>query len=146
MKEFKGRVLAEGTYKGKAVVSHYGLNTLATFQSSAIKHSKKVIASDQNNPDLYGKNITGIALCLPQTIGSTTGGMVLQCICSMKINPACLLFSESIDSLAAAGTVLAKVWENSDIIVIDRLGKEFLESVNTDDEIEVKEDGTVVIL
>ena len=135
MKEFKGRVLAEGTYKGKAVVSHYGLNTLATFQSSAIKHSKKVIASDQNNPDLYGKNITGIALCLPQTIGSTTGGMVLQCICSMKINPACLLFSESIDSLAAAGTVLAKVWENSDIIVIDRLGKEFLESVNTDDEI-----------
>ena len=146
MKEFKGRVLAEGTYKGKAVVSHYGLNTLATFQSSAIKHSKQVIASDQNSPDLYGKNITGIALCLPQTIGSTTGGMVLQVICSMKINPACLLFSESIDSLAAAGTVLAKVWENSDVIVIDRLGKEFLETVKTDDEIEVKEDGTVVIL
>ena len=146
MKEFKGRVLAEGTYKGKAVVSHYGLNTLATFQSSAIKHSKQVIASDQNNPDLYGKNITGIALCLPQTIGSTTGGMVLQVICSMKINPACLLFSESIDSLAAAGTVLAKVWENSDVIVIDRLGKEFLETVKTDDEIEVKEDGTVIIL
>ena len=64
----------------------------------------------------------------------------------MKINPACLLFSESIDSLAAAGTVLAKVWENSDVIVIDRLGKEFLETVKTDDEIEVKEDGTVVIL
>lgn len=146
MKEFKGRVLAEGTYKGKAVVSHYGLNTLATFQSSAIKGSKKVIASDQNNPDLFNKNITGIALCLPQTIGSTTGGMVLQVICSMKTNPACLLFSESIDSLAAAGTVLAKVWEKSDIIVIDRLGKEFLDTVKTDDELEVREDGTVVIL
>ena len=145
MKKFKGRVLAEGTYQGKAIVSHYGLNTLATFQGSAIKNAKKVIAGDQNNPDLYGKNITGIALCLPQTIGSTTGGMVLQVICSMGINPACLLFSESIDSLAAAGTVLAKVWEKSNIIVIDRLGKDFLKSVHTDDEIEVKFDGTVII-
>jgi len=145
MKEFKGRVLNEGTYHGKAIVSHGGLNTLATFQSSAIKGSKYVIAADQNNPDLFGKNITGIALCLPQTIGSTTGGMVLQVICSMKTNPACLLFSESIDSLAAAGAVLAAVWEGSKMIVIDRLGKEFLETVKTDDIVTVKEDGTVVI-
>ena len=146
MKEFKGRVLAGGTYKGECIVSHNGLNTLATFQSSAIKGAKKVIASDQNNPDLYGKNITGIAVILPQTIGSTTGGMVLQVICSMKINPACLLFSESIDSLAAAGTVLATVWENSDMIVIDRLGKEILEVAQSGGQVEVKEDGTVIVL
>lgn len=144
-KVFEGRVLSDGYYKGEAVVSHYGLNTLATFQSSAIKKAKKVIAGDQNNPDLYGKNITGVALCLPQTIGSTTGGMVLQVICSMKINPACLLFSESIDSLAAAGAVLANVWENSDMIVIDRLGKEFLETIETGNTIEVK-DGVVTIM
>lgn len=145
MKEFKGRVLAGGKYKGECVVSHGGLNTLATFQGSAIKHAKKVIAGDQNNPDLYGKNITGIALILPQTIGSTTGGMVLQVICSMKINPACLLFSESIDSLAAAGAVLSTVWEGSDIIVIDRLGKEILEEAKTGGQVEVKEDGTVIV-
>lgn len=145
MKEFKGRVLAGGTYKGECIVSHGGLNTLATFQGSAIKHAKQVIAGDQNNPDLYGKNITGIALILPQTIGSTTGGMVLQVICSMKINPACLLFSESIDSLAAAGAVLSTVWENSDIIVIDRLGKDILETAKSGGQVEVKEDGTVIV-
>lgn len=145
MKEFKGRVLCVGTYKGECIVSHGGLNTLATFQSSAIKGAKKVIASDQNNPDLYGKNLTGIALCLPQTIGSTTGGMVLQVICSMKINPACMLFSESIDSLAAAGAVLANVWEHSEMIVIDRLGKEFLEVTKSGGQVEVKEDGTVMV-
>lgn len=144
-KEFKGRIISDGYYKGEAVVSHQGLNTLATFQSSAIKGSKKVIVGDQNNADLFGKNITGIALCLPQTIGSTTGGMVLQVICSMKTNPACLLFSESIDSLAAAGAVLASVWENSTMIVIDRLGKEFLDTVKTGDQVEVK-DGVVTIL
>lgn len=145
MKEFKGRVLAGGTYKGECIVSHGGLNTLATFQGSAIKHAKQVIAGDQNNPDLYGKNITGIALILPQTIGSTTGGMVLQVICSMKINPACMLFAESIDSLAAAGAVLSTVWEKSDIIVIDRLGKEILETAKSGGTVEVKEDGTVIV-
>ncbi len=146
MKQFKGRVLASGNYKGKVVVSRQGVNTLATFQKSALMNKKEVIASDQNNSDIFGKNITGVALALPMTIGSTTGGMVLQVICSMKINPACLLFSEPIDSLAAAGVVLAKVWENSDIIVIDKLGEEFLKTINTDDEIEVKEDGIVTIL
>ncbi len=146
MKQFKGRVLASGNYKGKVVVSRQGVNTLATFQKSALMNKKEVIASDQNNSDIFGKNITGVALALPMTIGSTTGGMVLQVICSMKINPACLLFSAPIDSLAAAGVVLAKVWENSDIIVIDKLGEEFLKTINTDDEIEVKEDGIVTIL
>lgn len=146
MKQFKGRVLASGNYKGKVVVSKQGVNTLATFQKSALMNKKQVIASDQNNSDIYQKNITGVALALPMTIGSTTGGMVLQVVCSMGINPSCLLFSEPIDSLAAAGVVLAKVWENSNIIVIDKLGKEFLDTIKSDNDIEVKEDGTVTIL
>lgn len=146
MKTFKGRVLAGGTFKGEAVVSHNGVNSLATFQSSVLKGSKEIIASDQNNPDIFQKNLTGKALCLPVTIGSTTGGLVIQTVCSMKANPACFLFSEHIDSLAASGIVLARVWENSDVIAIDQLGKEFLESVKTGDQIEVSEDGTVKIL
>ncbi len=145
MKEFKGRVLAGGNWKGEAVVSKGGVNTLATFQKSALKNADKVIVSDQNNKDIYGLNITGKALCLPITIGSTTGGLVIQTVCAMKINPACFLFSEHIDSLAASGIVLAKVWENSDVIAIDMLGKEFLETVKTGDTIEVKEDGTVIV-
>ena len=146
MKQFKGRVINGGYYKGEAVVSHQGVNTLATFQSSALSHASKVIVADQNNPDIYQKNITGKALCLPQTIGSTTGGMVIQVICSMGINPACMLFSEHIDSLAGAGVILSVVWENSKLIAIDQLGKEFLDTVKTGDIIEVKEDGTVTIL
>ncbi len=145
MKEFKGRVLAGGNWTGEAVVSREGVNTLATFQKSALKNAKEVIVSDQNNKDIYGLNITGKALCLPITIGSTTGGLVIQTVCAMKINPACFLFSEHIDSLAASGIVLAKVWENSDVIAIDMLGKEFLETVRTGDTLEVKEDGTVII-
>ncbi|MFA6377440.1 MAG: DUF126 domain-containing protein, partial [Acholeplasmataceae bacterium] len=105
----------------------------------------EVLVSDQNNPDIYEKNITGKALCLPITIGSTTGGLVIQTVCSMGINPACFLFSEHIDSLAASGIVLARIWEESNVIAIDQLGKEFLETVQTGDFLEVKEDGTVLV-
>lgn len=146
MKQFKGRVIAGGNWTGEAVVSRQGVNTLATFQKSALNNAKEVIVSDQNNSDIFGLNITGKALCLPITIGSTTGGLVIQTVCSMNINPAAFLFSEHIDSLAASGIVLARIWENSDVIAIDQLGDEFLQAVKTGDKVEIKEDGTVTVL
>ena len=114
-------------------------------QKSALKNAKEIIGSDQNNPDLYGKVITGKILCLPNTIGSTTGGMVLQTVCSMKLNPNAMLFANEIDSLAASGVILAKYWENSTMIAIDKLGKEFLDYVKTGDTIQIKLDGTVIV-
>lgn len=145
-KVFQGRVLIPGTYKGEAVVTHQGFNTLASFQKSMLLHSKSVICSDQNNAELYGKKIDGVALCLPQTIGSTTGGMIIQAVCAHKKSPACYLFSKRIDSLAASGVVLAKIWEDADLIAIDELGDEFLESLESGMQIEVSEDGMVTIL
>ncbi len=146
MKEFKGRVIAKGEFSGEACVSHQGFNTLASFQKSALMKKKKVIVSDQNNKDLFGVDITNKILCLPITIGSTTGGLVIQTVCDMGINPRAFLFSEEIDSLAASGIVLSKVWQNSNIICIDKLGKEFLDTVKTGDKLTIKEDGTVIIL
>lgn len=145
MKKFTGRVIAGGELTGEALVSKQGVNTLATFQKSALKNAKQVVSSDQNNPDLYKKVVTGKILCLPKTIGSTTGGLVIQTICSMGINPSAMLFSESIDSLAAAGIVLAKNWENSNIIAIDNLGEKFLKYVQTGDKIQITKDGTVIV-
>ncbi len=145
-KEFKGRVICKGNYTGECVVSRQGLNTLATFQKSALKNAKKIIGSDQNNLDVYGKNLTGVALILPQTIGSTTGGLVIQTVCQMGINPAALLFSEEIDSLAASGVILAKNWENSNIIAIDKLGSDILTQIKTGDIISISEDGTVSLV
>ena len=146
MKEFKGRIVAPGTVTAEAVVSHGGFNTLASLQGALQFGDKKATCGDQNNPDLYGKQMLGKALCLPQTIGSTTGGMVLYCACSMKRQPACMLFSNHIDSLAAAGAILADVWlEDVTMPVVDCLGDEFLEYVKDGMKITVKEDGTVVV-
>ena len=146
MKEFQGRVVAPGCVSAKAVVSHGGLNTLASFQKALQFGDKKATCGDQNNPDLYGKQMAGKALCLPQTIGSTTGGLVLYCACSMKRQPACMLFSEPIDSLAAAGAVLADVWlDDVSMPVIDCLGEEFLNYVKDDMTITIKEGGVIVV-
>lgn len=145
-KVFKGRVIGGGELTGTAFVSRQGVNTLATFQSSALKNAKQVLSSDQNNPDIYKQNLTGQILCLPKTIGSTTGGLVIQAICAMGINPSAMLFSEEIDSLAASGIILARNWENSSIIAIDKLGDEFLAYVQTGDKIEISADGTVKVI
>ena len=145
-KIFQGRTVTPGTVTAPALVSHGGLNTLASFQKALQFGDKKATCGDQNNPDLYGKQMAGKALCLPQTIGSTTGGLVLYCACSMHRQPACLLFSNPIDSLAAAGAILASVWlEGVNMPVIDSLGDEFLEYVKDEMSITVKEDGTVCV-
>ena len=146
MKEFKGRVVTPGTVTAPALVSHGGLNTLASFQKALQFGDKKATCGDQNNPDLYGKKMKGKALCLPQTIGSTTGGLVLYCACAMQRQPACMLFSNPIDSLAAAGSILASVWlPEIRMPVIDSLGEEFLEYVKDGMTITVSEDGTVTV-
>ena len=146
MKTFKGRVIAPGSVTAPAVVSHGGLNTLASFQKALQFGDKKATCGDQNNPDLYGKQMVGKALCLPQTIGSTTGGLVLYCACAMERQPACMLFSSPIDSLAAAGSILASVWlPDVKMPVIDCLGDEFLNYVQDGMTITVSEDGTVTI-
>jgi len=146
MKEFKGRVVTPGTVTAEALVSHGGLNTLASFQKALQFGDKEATCGDQNNPDLLGKQMRGKALCLPQTIGSTTGGLVLYCACSMHRQPACMLFSNPIDSLAAAGAVLADVWlDDVSMPVVDSLGDEFLAYVKDGMKITIKEDGTVVV-
>ena len=147
MKTFNGRVVAPGTVTAEALVSHGGLNTLASFQKALQFGDKTATCGDQNNPDLYGKQMAGKALCLPMTIGSTTGGLVLYCACSMGRQPACMLFSQPIDSLAGAGVILADVWlDGANMPVIDSLGEEFLNYVKDGMQINVKENGVVEVL
>lgn len=149
MREFQGRVVSPGKLTAKALVSRRGLNTLASFQKALQFGDKKAACGDQNNPDLYGKEMAGKALCLPRTIGSTTGGLVLYCACSMGRQPACMLFSEPIDSLAAAGAVLADVWLEGDrtsMPVVDSLGAEFLDYVQDEMTVNVLPGGRVQVI
>lgn len=142
---FKGRVIAPGEISAEALVSTVGFNTLASFQMALMFGDKKVKCGDQNNADIYKKPMIGKALCLPETIGSTTGGMVLYAACALKKQPACMLFSKPIDSLAASGAILAANWTDSEMPVVDMLGEEFLSYVKDGMKISVSADGTVTV-
>ena len=146
MKQFQGRVITPGEVTAEAVVTTQGFNTLASFQMALQFGDKEVKCGDQNNEELHGKPLIGKALCLPQTIGSTTGGLVLYCACAMKKNPACMLFANPIDSLAAAGAILADVWvDGMTTPVVDSLGEEFLNYVKDGMKITIKENGLVEV-
>ena len=146
MRQFQGRVVTPGTVTAESVVTTQGFNTLASLQMALQFGDKEVKCGDQNNSELHGKSLLNKALCLPQTIGSTTGGLVLYCACAMEKNPACMLFANHIDSLAAAGAVLADVWiDNVSMPVVDCLGDEFLAYVKDGMKITVKENGIVEV-
>ena len=144
-KTFTGRVVVPGTARAEALVSHGGFNTLASYQMGLMFGDKQAKCGDQNNADIYHMPMADKALCLPQTIGSTTGGMVLFCACAMGRQPACMLFSKPIDSLAAGGVILGDVWTDATMPVIDNLGDEFLEYVKTGMTVTVNADGTVTV-
>ena len=149
MKSFKGRVIVPSgdgnNVNAEALVSTQGFNTLASFQKALMFGDKEARCSDQNNPGIYGKGMLGKALCLPQTIGSTTGGMIFFCAAALEKQPACLLFSKPIDSLAAAGVILAGVWTANPMLTIDSLGDEFLAAVKSGSHVKAGNDGTVEV-
>ena len=145
IKRYKGRVVVPGDLIAEALVTHTGFNTLANLKTAGSFLNPRGILQDMNNPELYGKRVPGRILCLPETIGSTTGGMALYTVCASGMSPACLLFSKHIDSLAAAGAVLADIWTDTNMPVVDKLGEEFLNYVKDGMTVEVKENGIVEV-
>jgi predicted aconitase with swiveling domain len=145
-KTFKGRAILTGEVEGSATVSRIGFNTYTSYKKTMSGEMKdKAVCDDGDNKDLYGVDITNAILCLPQTIGSTTGGFVLMGVAKMGVGPQAMLFSRHVDSLAIGGLVMADVWIKKRVVVVDLLGQDFLDAVNTGDPIKVNEDGTVEI-
>ena len=145
IKRYKGRVVVPGDVVAEALVTHAGFNTLANLKTAGSFLNPKGVLQDMKNPEIYGKKIPGKILCLPETIGSTTGGMVLYCASVMGVGPAAMLFSKTADTLAVAGAVLTANWSKHPIALVDELGEEFLAEIKEGQRIHVKEDGTVLV-
>lgn len=145
MKEYKGRVIVKGEAEGEVLATRHGFNILSSYLQMVSTNTPPAICSDQNNPELYQKNLTGAILCVPQVIGSTSAGLVLQAVASLDAHPRAILFSKPADSLAVAGLLLSEIWEDKRIIAIDSLGDEFIDSVKSGMTVSIREDGTVQV-
>ena len=145
-KTFKGRVVLPGKITGKATVSKQAFNTSGSYMENMFGgRTDAAPCSDANNKELFGKELSGAILCTTTTVGSTMGGMALMGMKAIGVGPEALLFSQPIDTLAAAGVLMADIWKDQRIVTVDMLGDEFLETVKMGDPISVHEDGTVEV-
>ncbi|MEM0318306.1 MAG: DUF126 domain-containing protein [Thermofilaceae archaeon] len=145
MTEVRGRVIVSGEAEGEAVVSTMGLNWLATYQKTVISRSKRAIGSDKNNPDIYGKDLTGKILIIPQGVGSTTGGVVIAEVACMGLAPKAIICTGVADTLTVSGVLLAWHWFSTKIVLVDCVGNEFLRRVKSGDTVKVYSDGRVEV-
>jgi len=144
-KSFKGRPILPAEIEGEAIVTHTGFNTLACYYKSILTDASRAICGDQDNPEIYGRDLTDKIICLPKSIGSTSAGATWDRIAKLGIAPRAMLFSQHIDSLSAAGLALVEVWGDRRICAVDQLGDEFLNYVKTGQRIRIKADGTVAV-
>jgi predicted aconitase with swiveling domain len=145
-KTFRGRVVLPGKVSGKATVSRQAFNTSGSYLENMFAgNTDTAPCTDSSNKELYQKDLSGAILCTPTTVGSTMGGMALMGMKTIGVGPEALLFSKPIDTLAAAGVLMADIWKNQRIVTVDMLGDEFLETVQMGDPISIHEDGTVEV-
>lgn len=144
-KIFQGRPVLPGSIEGEVLVTNLGFNAYACFYNCLHDDAQEAECADTGNRDLYGKCLNGKIICLSNTTGSTSAGAVWQRIASLGLAPKAMLFSQPIDSLAAAGLIIADLWAERRIVTIDRLGDEFLKTVTSGDRMSIMEEGTVII-
>jgi predicted aconitase with swiveling domain len=77
--------------------------------------------------------------------GSTSAGATWDRVAFSGLAPKAMLFSQHIDYLTAAGLVIADIWAEKRIFTIDQIGDELLEVVKEGQQIEIREDGTVIV-
>jgi predicted aconitase with swiveling domain len=142
---FKGRAILPGHTRGEALVTHAGFNTLACFYKSMLAEADVAVCSHHDNRELYGKILTDKIICLPKTVGSTSAGATWDRVAFSGLAPKAMLFSQHIDYLTAAGLVIADIWAEKRIFTIDQIGDELLEVVKEGQQIEIREDGTVIV-
>ena len=143
---FKGRVVLPGEITGTATVSRQAFNTSGSYVENMFGgRTDAAPCTDSSNAELYQKDLSGAILCTTTTVGSTMGGMCLMGMKAIGVGPQALLFSKPIDTLAAAGVLMADIWKDQRIVTIDMLGDEFLETVQMGDPISIHEDGKVEI-
>ena len=143
---FKGRPVVAGDINGKALLSKQPFNpTSSDIENIWGGATDKAPCTDQDNKELYKKDLNGVILCTSQCIGSSMGGAAFMAVAGLGVAPKAMLYSYHIDAVSASGIVMANVWQEKPIITIDLLGDEFLKAVKTGDPIAVKKDGTVEV-
>jgi predicted aconitase with swiveling domain len=145
-KTFKGRPLIPGSAEGEALASKSPFNVTSSYLENLFSgNTDSAPCTDPTNKEWSGKNLAGAFLCFPTAVGSTMGGVTLMGVGSLGLGPKAMLYAEHVDSVSVAGLIIDSVWNGNDVITIDQLGEDFINTVKTGDKIKISEDGTVEV-
>jgi hypothetical protein len=139
MQKLTGNVVVKGVGSGQALVTQEPINFAAALAGvSSIIPGKRGVIQDRQH-ELFQKNIKGKVLVFPTCIGSTFTGMVLMQLMYKKEAPAAMIIQNA-DSLLVSGVILAEVWFNCGIPVVEYRGKDLYDKILTGDTVEVNGD------
>ena len=135
----QGKGLVRGRGRGPARVTRQPINfTAAMTKVPNMLPSRRAEVRDRHH-ELHGRNVAGQVLVFPACIGSTHTGLVLLELVARGAGPAGLLVQAG-DSLLVSGVVLADVWFDRVIPIVEYPGADLFDRIA--DGMTVELDGT----
>jgi predicted aconitase with swiveling domain len=129
MRKIKGRGIIEGRVKAEAIVSTQPFGFFG-----GVNPATGVVIDKWH--DLYGQNIKGKVMVYPEGRGSTVGAAVVLELVRTGCAPAAII-NRKIETITAAGGLMAKKFYNVDLPMIDRLSEDPIKVIRTGDMVEV---------
>lgn len=136
MTTIKGRGILAGKAEAPALVSKTPINLTASLTKvTNLLPGKASVVMDRHH-ELFGQRLNGIILVFPSVIGSTYTGMVLLELLHGGNAPKGIIV-QSADSLLVSGPILADVWFDAGIPVVECNNPEIFKKISTGDKLKI---------
>ena len=138
MKEWKGRVLVEGTAEGEAIVTDQPFGFFG-----GVDPTTGIIIDAWH--ELHGQSIKDKVFVFPEGRGSTVGAAIILELVRTASAPAAILNNSS-EIITVAGGVIAKAFYDKELPMVDSFGCDITRQIKTGDRVRVAADGTVSVV
>ena len=142
----KGNPIVKGKASGSAMVTTMPMNFTASFtKPKNIMPFWRSLVQDKNH-ELFNKDVKGTVFVYPATIGSTYTGMVLLELIYRGVAPSAIIVQNA-DTLMVAGSILADVWFDKGIPIVEYPNEDIFDKIRTGSQVEVNGDtGEITVL
>jgi len=129
MKKILGRGLVEGNVKAEAIVSSQMFGFFG-----GVDPATGIIIDKWH--ELYGQSIKGKVFVYPEGRGSTVGAAIILELTRTGCAPAAIV-NAKIETITAAGGLMAKIFYNKEIPMVDSLAENPVTAIKTGDIVSV---------
>jgi predicted aconitase with swiveling domain len=134
-----GTPIVKGRASGRAMVTKMPMNFTASFTKPKNIIPAWMSLVQDSKHELFNRNVKGTVFVYPATIGSTYTGMILLELMCRGTAPAAVVIQNA-DPLMVSGSVLADVWFDKGIPVVEYPGEEIFSRIETGAHVEVNGD------